>query len=87
MTDLEIDLSRSVKVKCDGVIGLAIYAFLLMVNSNKGPNLAPLLDIRLQNLSDIEFDLSTSLKVKSNDAVGLSILVSNIVATCLPLAV
>ena len=36
--DLDFDLSMSLKVKSDGVIGLAIYGFLLMVNSNIGPN-------------------------------------------------
>ncbi len=41
LTDLDFDLSRSLKVKSDGVIRLAIYGFLLMVNSNIGPNLAP----------------------------------------------
>ena len=40
--DLDFDLSRSLKVKTDGVIGLAIYGFLLMVNSNMGPISAPL---------------------------------------------
>ena len=69
------------KVKCEGFIGLAIYAFLLMVNSNIGPSMAQLRDIRVWNLVDLDFDLSSSLKVKSNGAVGLSIydflLVSN----------
>ncbi len=37
--ELDFDLSRSLKVKSDSVIGLAIYGFLLMVNSNIGPNL------------------------------------------------
>ena len=37
-SDLDFDLSRSLKVKCDGVIGLPIYGFLLMFNSNIGPN-------------------------------------------------
>ncbi len=32
----EIDISRSLKGKCDGVIGLPMYALLLMVNSNIG---------------------------------------------------
>ncbi len=31
-----------------------MYAFLLMFNSNIWPNSAPLLDIRLRNLSDIQ---------------------------------
>ncbi len=43
--------------------------------------MAPLRDIRLQNLGDLEFDLSRSIKVKSKGAVRLSIydflLVSN----------
>ncbi len=32
LTDLEFDLSRSLKVICDDVIGLSIYAFLLYSN-------------------------------------------------------
>ncbi len=44
--DHNYDLSNSLKVKCHGVIGLAIYGFLLMVN-NIRPSLAPLGDIRL----------------------------------------
>ena len=40
MRDFEFDLSRSLKVKSDVVIGLAIQGFLLIVNSNMGPNLA-----------------------------------------------
>ena len=38
LSDLDFDLSRSPKVKSDDVIGLTIYGFLLMVNSNIGPN-------------------------------------------------
>ncbi len=64
----DIDLSRSPKVKCHGVIGLAIYASLLMVNSNIGPDLAPLV-IRLWNLDDLDFHLSRSFKVKSGSAI------------------
>ena len=37
-SDLDFDLSRSFKVKCHGVIGLTIYGFLLMFNSNIGLN-------------------------------------------------
>ncbi len=44
---LNFDLSRSLKVKCDG-IGLSVYAFLLMFDSNIWPNSAPLRDIRFQ---------------------------------------
>ncbi len=68
-------------MKGHGVIGLPIYGFLLMFNSNIGPNQAPLRDIRLQNLCDLDFDLSRSLKVKSSGAFRLAIydfiLVSN----------
>ncbi len=56
MSDLEFDLSRSLKVKC-AVIGLSLYmyAFLLTFISNIWHNFAPLQDIRPQNLSDLEF--------------------------------
>ncbi len=30
LRDLDVDLSRSLKVKCDGAIGLPIYDFLLI---------------------------------------------------------
>ncbi len=30
LSDYDFELSRSLKVKCDGVIGLAIYGFLLI---------------------------------------------------------
>ncbi len=33
LSDIEFDLSRSLKVKCDSFIGLPIYAFLLLFNS------------------------------------------------------
>ncbi len=36
LSDLDFDLSRSLKVKCDSAIGLPIYAFLLMFISNIG---------------------------------------------------
>ncbi len=58
VSDLEFDLSKSLKVICDDVIGLSIYAFLLVFNSKSWPNSALLQDIRLQNLNDVEFDLS-----------------------------
>ncbi len=69
---LNFDLSRSFEVKCDG-IGLSIYAFLLMSNSNIWPHSAPLHVIRLRNLSDLDFDLSMSLKVKCVYVIGLSL--------------
>ncbi len=62
LSDLEFDLSRSLKVICDDVIGFSKCAFLLMFNSNLWSNSAVLPDIRLRNMSDIEFDLSRSLK-------------------------
>ena len=37
MNDLEFDLSRSLKVKYDGAVGLPIYDFLLVYNSNYMP--------------------------------------------------
>ncbi len=37
-SDLEFDLSRSLKVKSNDAIGLPIYGFLLMFNGNIGPN-------------------------------------------------
>ena len=73
MGDLNFDLSRSLKVKCDSAIGLPIYDFLLMFNSNIGPNWALMRDIRLRNFGDLDFDLSRSLKVKSNGAPRLPI--------------
>ena len=45
----------------------------MMVNSNIGPNLASLRDIRLQNLSYLDFDLSRSLKLKIDGVIGLAI--------------
>ncbi len=47
VNDINSDLSRSLKVKYTGGIGLLMYGFLLMVNSSVWPNLAPLRDIRL----------------------------------------
>ncbi len=57
-------------VKYDSVIGLPMYDFLLMFNSNIEPNSAPLRDIRLQNFGDLDFDLSRSLKVKCEGTIG-----------------
>ncbi len=51
LTDLQFELSRPLKVICDDVIELPIYAFLLMFNSNLWPNSAPSQDIRLRNLT------------------------------------
>ncbi len=90
LSDLEFDLSRSLKVKCDSVIGLPIYNFPLMSNSNIWPNSAPLRNVRLQSLSDLEFDRSRSLEVKCHDVIGLVIhgfLLIYTVITCLTLTV
>ena len=87
---LEFDLSRSLKIKCDGVIRLPVYAFLSMINCSIRPNSVPLQDIRLQNLSVLEFDLSRSLKVKCDDIIGLVIhgfLLICTIITCLTLTV
>ncbi len=66
--DLEVDFSRSLKVKANHNIGLPIYCFLL-----KFTILAHSRRIRLPNLSDIDFDLSKSLKVKPDCGVGLPV--------------
>ena len=73
VSDLDFDLSRSLKIKCDSVIGLPVYAFLLMLYSHIWPNSAPLQDIRLRNRSDLDFDLSGSLKVKCDGVIDLAI--------------
>ncbi len=73
VSDLDFDFSMSLKVKGNDVIGLAIYGFLLMVNSNIGPNSAPLRDIRLWNPSDLDFDLLRSLKVQCDDIIRLAL--------------
>ena len=38
VSDLEFDISQSLKVKCDSTIVLPIYGFLLMFITNIGPN-------------------------------------------------
>ena len=40
LSDLDFGLSKSLEIKSDNVAGLPICSFLLMVNSNKGPNSA-----------------------------------------------
>ena len=73
LSDLDFDLSKSLKLKCDSIIGISSYALLLMFNSNIWSNSAPLRDIGLRNLSDLEFHLSRSSKVKYNCVIGLPI--------------
>ncbi len=46
------DLSSSFKVQ-GGVIGLPVYAFALMFNSNMSPNSAALRDRRLRDTRDL----------------------------------
>ncbi len=69
-SDLDFNLSRSLRKH---TIGLTIYAFLLMFNSNIWPNSVPLRDKMLQNLNDLDFDLSRSnLIVSLNSSYMLS---------------
>ncbi len=70
---LNFNLSRKLKVKCDGGTGLPIYDSLLVFNSNIWPNSAALQDISVSNLSDIDIDLSRSLKAKCDSVIGLPI--------------
>ena len=56
----------SLKVKCDGAIGLPIWICgFLLFNSNIWPNWAHLLDIGLRHLSDLDFDISMTSKVNA----------------------
>ncbi len=57
LTEPDFDPSRSLKVKCDSVIGLPIYGFQVVSNSNIWPNSAPLRDISFQNMSDLDIDI------------------------------
>ncbi len=67
------DISRSCKIKCDGVIGFP-NILLIMLYSNIWPaNYSPIRDIRLRNLSDLDFDLSMTLNVKCDGAIGLPV--------------
>ncbi len=60
MSDLGFDLSMSLKVKCNSVIGLTIYALLLMFNSNIWPNSTPLQDIRKSEW--LEFEIQVQMR-------------------------
>ncbi len=71
-SDLDFDLSRWVKVKTD-VIGVAIYGFLLMVNSNIEPNSATLRDIILWNPSDLDLTFPGHSRSKRHGVLGLAI--------------
>ncbi len=61
--NLNFDPSWSFKVKCDSAIGLLIYGFLLIFNSNICCNSAPY-EIWLRNRSDHEFDISMPLGLR-----------------------
>ncbi len=61
LSDLDIEFFKVTEVKCDSIIGFAIYAFLLMFNSNIWPNSARLRDIRFQNKNGLDIDVSRSL--------------------------
>ena len=78
LSDLHFDLSMSLRGKFDSVIGLFLYAFLLMFNSNIWHNSAPSRDIRLRNLSELDFVLSRSPKVKCDGVIGLPIYAINV---------
>ena len=73
---LSFELSRSLKVKCDGSFGLPKHDFLLVFYSNIWPNTTALRDISLWNLSDLDIDPSRLLKVKCDSVIGLLIMVS-----------
>ncbi len=63
MSDVDIDLSRSLKVKSDSsILGLTIYGFILMFNNIISPNSAPLRDISFQNMTGLDINLSASLR-------------------------
>ncbi len=57
LSDLEFDLSRLLKVKCDAIIGLAIPGFLL-IYSNHMPNSHHLALIATQNAFSYMYFLS-----------------------------
>ncbi len=73
LCNLDFDLSRSLRVKYEGVIGLPVCGFLFIFNSNIGLNWAPLRDIRLRNLNDLASDLSMTSNIKSDGIIRLTI--------------
>ncbi len=60
LSELDFVLSGSLKVKCDDGIRHLICGFLLMFNSNIGPNSAHLKDLRPLSVRDTDFELSRS---------------------------
>ena len=62
LNGLDFDLSRTLKVKCDGAVALRCGNSFWCVISNTLPNSIHLRYSRLQNFSDFDLDLLTSLK-------------------------
>ena len=62
---LEFDLSRSLEVKCDCIIVLTIYDFLLLCNSNIWPKFDSFIRYKASNLNDLDltFQGDSSSKV------------------------
>ncbi len=58
---LDCNLSRSVKVKCDGAVAVLIHEFLFVSNNNIWPNWTSLRDISLQNLRGLDLDFQGHL--------------------------
>ena len=73
MIDLDVDISWSLRVKCNGAVWLLICDLPLVFNRSIWPSLAPLCDTGLQILHDFDFALSRSRKVISDAAVRLPI--------------
>ncbi len=70
---LGFDLPSSLKIKCDGDVGLFIYCFLLMFNNSIWHNAAFFMRYWAPNVSGLEFDLWGPAKIRCNGAVGLTI--------------
>ncbi len=55
LSDFDFDVSRSLKVKCSGGIGLSIYGFLLIYTITTGLSLTDLIGTRNVSYLEIEF--------------------------------
>ena len=73
LSDLDIDLSRSLRSNVIILLDSPYMLFYHCFTSNIFPILAHLSHINLQNLSDLDIYLSRSLKVKCKHTIGLSI--------------
>ncbi len=60
----DFDLTRSLRVKSDGAVGLSICDLLLVFNSNTWPKSVPLSGLR--NLGDLKIHIDLSRSLKSN---------------------